>query len=231
MANETYRLKSNKGYLNALFIDNLDGTHSLSVVDANGGLTDGLTNAQLRATPVPVLLPASELFLGVVGGKTTTVSVEFTRENNATPYSIGDVISGSAGTPLVYELPNIMRVNGGSGIVINTQVIFNVKSQTPTLKLNFFNSATPTVSGDNLLHQEKYVDTSKRLGYIDLPAMTTGADSTNSDMSRTMSGTSSAIPVKSAVDSRSIFVSLQTLAVVTLTALSKVTIIVTVLND
>ena len=61
---------------------------------------------------------------------TRPVSVEFTRENNATPYTAGDVISGSAASPLVYELPDAVSMLGGTGTIINAQVIFNVKQVT-----------------------------------------------------------------------------------------------------
>jgi len=163
----------------------------------------------------------------------TTVQVEITRENNATPYGIGDVISGSAATPLVYELPNIMRTAGGSGYITTAMIEFNVKSVVPTLRLNFFNASNPTISGDNLPHKEVYADAAKRLGVIDFPAMTTAADVANSNISRTMAalglGTPT-IPVKAATGSRSLWFSLQTLLAVTLTASSKIMVTVTVDN-
>lgn len=164
-------------------------------------------------------------------GKTSIILAEFTRENNATPYSIGDVISSSASVPTVLHIPNVFRVNGGSGFVSNARVIFNVKNVVPILRLHFFNSATPSVAGDNLPHKELYVDCSKRLGWIDLPAMTTAIDSTNSDMSRTMSTLSSGIAVKALDDSKDLYVLLQTMLAVTLTAQSKVSVVLSVVND
>lgn len=199
-------------------------------VQQDGSLIPVISGSGL--TDVGVVLSASELHLGEVGGRTTTVSTEFTRENNATPYSIGDVISGSAGTPSVYELPNLLRINGGSGLVANLSVIFNVKSVTPTLRVNFFNSSTPAMSGDNLPYREAYSDCSKHLGYMDLPAMSTAADLANTDMSKAMVGMSSCIPLKAAPNSRSIWFSLQLIGgTLTLTELSKVTVVCVVLND
>ena len=200
------------------------------VDDANPGKY--LQGVTLDADPLPVLLSPSEDYIGSVGGKSTTKSVEFTRENNATPYSIGDVISGSAASPLLYELPSIMRVNGGTGLIVNARIEFDVKLVAPQLRLHFFNAPDAIVSGDNLPYQEKYVDGSKRIGYIDFPAMSTATNTTDSDMSSTMIGNSSAIPVHSTANSKSIWVCLQSiLSNVTLTALSKVKIFVTVLND
>lgn len=180
---------------------------------------------------VSASLSASELHLGEIGGKLSIVSVEITRENNATLYGIGDVVSGSAATPLVYELPNIMRVAGGTGYVALVAVTMNVKSVTPALRVHFFNASTPTVSGDNLPHQEKYADTAKRLRYVDLPAMTTAADTANSDMSRAVTASNPWLPVQAAAGSRSLWVSLETLTAVQLTALSKTTILVAVDNN
>jgi len=211
-------------YINVLYHDNANGTFSpTTTLNASGMVIGDVDIATIAA---------GETHIGEIGYKTTTVQIEFTRENNATPYGIGDVISGSAGTPLVYELANIMRVNGGNGYVTNIMVEFNVKSVVPTLRLNFFNASNPTVSGDNLPHKEVYADVAKRLGYIDLPAMTTAADTANSDTSRTIGALGLAnfptIPVKAASNSRSLWISLQTLLAVTLTASSKVTVTVTV---
>ena len=175
-------------------------------------------------------LVAGEAHVGEVGGKITTVSVEFTRENNATPYTAGDVISSSAGSPVVLEIPNLFRINGGSGYVTMARVITNVKSVTPRIRIHGFNVSTPTVSGDNLPHQEKYADSSKRLGYIDLLAMTTGADATNSDMSRGINNTDR-WPVTADGASRSLFVLLETLDAVTLTSGSKLTVTLTLDNN
>lgn len=221
MANKTIRIqgRSLSSHVDQLYIDKGNNQYVQAVAIDSMPTSVSLTDAQLRASPIETLY------------KSTTVSVEFTRDNNATPYGIGDVISGSAGIPLVYELVNLMRSNGGSGQVLSVRVTFNVKSVSPLLRLNFFNSSNPTISGDNLPHKELYSDYPKRLGYVDLPVMATAADVTNSDMSRTMSLIMPYLPVQSVVNSRSIWVSLQTLSAVTLTALSKVLIIVSVLND
>jgi hypothetical protein len=164
-------------------------------------------------------------------GKLTAVSVEITRENNATPYGIGDVISASASTPAVHQLANIMRVVGGSGYISSIRVTSNVKSVVPAIRIHFYNASDPTVSGDNLPHRELYADIAKRLGYVDLPTMTTAADTSNSDMSRTMTATPPWLPVFAAAASRNLWFSIETLTAVTLTAQSKVTVVVIVDNN
>jgi hypothetical protein len=54
-------------------------------------------------------------------------------------------------------------------------------------RIHFFNANDATLSADNAAWQDKYADASKRAGYIDMLAMTTATDTTNSDMSRTYS--------------------------------------------
>ncbi len=199
-----------------------DGTFAEQVALAAGTVNIGDVD-------IASALPAGENLIGEVAGRCTTVSAEFTRENNATPYGIGDVISASAASPALLELPNIFRKAGGNGSIMGVRVTFNVKSVTPVLRVHFFNASNPTISGDNLPHQEKYADVGKRLGYIELAAMETGADTTNSDMSRAIN-ISNVLNVVAAAGSRSLWVLLETRTAVTLTAQSKVTIAVTLLE-
>jgi hypothetical protein len=178
-------------------------------------------------------ITAGETHLGETGGNLITVSVEFTREANATPYSAGDAISSSAAGPVLLELTNAVRINGGSAYVTGCAVVFNVKSVTPRIRVHFFNAspAAANISGDNLPIKELYADASKRLRYIELPAMITAADVTNSDMSRAFITPPPWLPVQAAGGSRSIFVLLETLDAVTLTSGSKVTVVATFDNN
>ena len=191
-------------------------------------------NASLAVTlaTAPALV-AGEAHIGEIGGNTIAVSVEFTRESNATPYAAGDVISSSAGSPVLLELPNAVRVNAGTAYVTGCAVVFNVKSVTPRIRVHFFNAspAAGNISGDNLPVKELYADASKRLRYIELPAMVTAADVTNSDMSRSFITPPPWLPVQAAAGSRSIFVLLETLDAVTLTSGSKVTVVATFDNN
>ena len=207
-----------------------------TAVQANAGAQASKATAVQGITggvAVGVAQTASEAHLGETGGNLITVSVEFTRESNATPYGIGDVISSSAGSPVLLEIPNAVRINGGSAYVTGLAVVFNVKSVTPRIRVHFFNAspAAGNIAGDNLPLIEKYADASKRLRYVELPAMITAADATNSDMSRSFITPPPFLPVQAAAGSRSIFVLLETLDAVTLTSGSKVTVVPTFDNN
>ena len=124
-----------------------------------------------------------------VAGNLITVTTELTRPSDATAYTAGDMLSNSTSTTVPITLSSIMRVSGGSGYIVGIRVSTNLKSITPRLRVHFFNANNATLSADNAPYKELYADGSKRLGYYDLGAMTTEADSTNSDMSRTFDQT------------------------------------------
>jgi hypothetical protein len=77
--------------------------------------------------------------------------------------------------------------NGRGGTITKILLSVNKKSVTPVFRIHFFNANDATLSADNAAWQDKYADASKRAGYIDMLAMTTATDTTNSDMSRTYS--------------------------------------------
>lgn len=159
-----------------------------------------------------------------VSGKKFELSVEITRENNATPYTAGDVVSAAAATVVpAMDFAAAGRVVAGSGYVVGARLTYNVKSVVPRTRVHLFNINTATISGDNLPYRELYADVSKRIGYFDLAAMTTGADTTNSDMSRSVVF-DIRIPYICAAADQSVFAVLETLDAVTLTALSKATL-------
>jgi hypothetical protein len=157
-----------------------------------------------------VAAPASENHLGEVGGNLLPISAEMTRPSDTTGYTAGDVVSNNATTTTPVQVANIFRVAGGSGYIVKLRLVTNKKSITPRLRLHFFNVNTATVSGDNLPFKEVYADSSKRLGYWDMPAMTTAVDTTNSDMSRTID-LSCRIAVTAASGSRDLFIVYETL--------------------
>jgi len=98
-----------------------------------------------------------------------------------------------------------------------------VKSVTPKLRVHMFNASNPTIAGDNLQYKELYADKAKYLRYFDMDAMVTAPDAANSDLSRTIR-TNLREPIKAAAGTQSIWILLQTLDAVTLTAQSKVSI-------
>lgn len=217
-------------FIPILYIDNGDGTYSAATKLVNSDIdignvdVDSIAAGNNNIGNVDIASIASgEAHIGEIGGHIDTVQAEFTRENNATPYSAGDIISSSAASPVVFEMPLAFRIAGGSGYIVGCRITFNVKSVIPRLRAHLFNAANPTIAGDNLQHKELYADAAKRLGFFELDAMVTAADTGNSDMSRA-SKMDLRIPVAAAPGTRSIWILIETLDAVTLTALSKVSI-------
>jgi hypothetical protein len=132
---------------------------------------------------------ASELHLGEVGGNLLNVATEFTRPADTAAYSANDAVGDSTSGITMQALANAARVSGGSGYIVGIKVTTDKKSITPRFRVHFFNTNGATLSNDNFLWQEKYADAGKRLFYYDMPAMITGADSSNSDMSRSIDAT------------------------------------------
>lgn len=161
-----------------------DGTRVPLRVDASGGLQVG------GGGPVSVTgstaLTAGEAHLGELGGNLISVAVEFTRPSDTNAYSINDVVSDDTTTTTMQAIANAGRVSGGSGYIVGIRISTNKKSITPQFRIHFFNTTGATLSGDNANWQDKYADAAKRVAFYDMPAMTTGADTTNSDMSRAL---------------------------------------------
>jgi hypothetical protein len=169
-----------------------------------------------------IILSAGENHIGEIGGRTNLSSVEFTRATpDATAYAANDAVLPAAGG--LAELTNAARVAGGSGYITQIRLSTNKKSITPRLRLHFFNVSNSTLATDNLAWKELYADASKRITYVDMPALTTAADTANSDMSRTMDATVR-VPFQCAVDSTSLWVAIETLDAFTPDAAQKFTI-------
>lgn len=136
------------------------------------------------AVSVSAALAAGEAHLGEVGGNLLTISTEFTRPSDATGYTAGDVVSDNTSATTMQALANAARVSGGSGYIVGIRVATDKKSITPRVRVHFYNTTGATLSVDNAAWQDKYADSSKRVGFYDMPPMSTGTDTTNSDMSR-----------------------------------------------
>lgn len=199
-------------------------------------VTGPLTDTQLRATAVPVLLAtapvlvAGEAHIGEVGGKIARASTEFTRPADTTAYTAGDVVSNSTSATTLIDLANAVRVNGGSGYIVRVALSTDKKSITPRFRVHFFNASGPTVAADNAAYKELYADGAKRLGYVDMPAMITGTDTTNSDMSRTVNDTVR-LPVVAGGATRSLYAVLEALDAFTPASGEKITLTVFVDNN
>lgn len=166
---------------------------------------------------------AGEAHMGEIGGHANKSTVEITLVTGTTPYGANDVVGGNGGLT-IFELTNVGRQIGETQYLVGVRVVTNQKSITPRFRLHFFNANTPTISADNANWQDKYADKDLRTGYIDLPAMTTAADTTNSDMSRAMDMTLRVL-MKCAAASTSLWVAVETLDAFTPTSAQKIYII------
>jgi hypothetical protein len=119
----------------------------------------------------------------VVGGL-ATVSGNFTRPADTTAYTAGDVVSNATSGSALLSIAGCARVNQGSGYIVGARLITDKKSITPRIRVHVYNASNPTFAHDNSAVDIRYADISKRIGTFDLPAMSTGADSTNSTSSQ-----------------------------------------------
>ena len=121
-----------------------------------------------------------------VVGNLISVAVEITRPSDTSPYGIGDVISDSVSATTMQAIADAARTTGGSGYIVGMRASTDKKNSVQQLRIHFFNTNGATISVDNAAWQDKYADAGKRIAYYDLPAMTTAADTSNSDMSRSV---------------------------------------------
>lgn len=163
----------------------------------------------------------------VVGSIPLPVGVEITRPADTTAYAANDSVNTSTSSPTFIDFSTLTRVNGGSAYVVAIRLTTNQKSIIPRFRVHLFNDNTVTLANDNAPWEEKYADVGKRQGYWDLPAMITGADTTNSDMSRTLDLTVR-IPVVATGSSQHIYAALETLDAFTPTSGEKFTLTLTV---
>ena len=115
------------------------------------------------------------------------IATEFTRPSDTTAYAANDVVSDNTTTTTTHSRccwP--ARVTGEGGYITGIRVVTDKKSITPRFRVHIWNVAGATLAGDNAAWKDLYADSRKRVGYIDLPAMITGADRTNSDNSRAL---------------------------------------------
>lgn len=175
---------------------------TLTAAPASGTLNVNLVNLLLRGLVSPTPDAAA--------GTAAVVAVELTRPADTTAYAANDVVSNSTGTTTLMAFAAFARVNGGSGYIVGARLATNLKSITPRFRVHLYNAANPTVSADNAPHRSLYADLGKGLGYFDLPALSTAADTANSDSSRTLDFTLR-VPFLCAAGSQTLYALLETL--------------------
>lgn len=151
------------------------------------------------------------------GGSTKTIIGTLTRPADTAIYAAFDVVSNSTSATTPITIAGAARANGLGGYITGIRLATDKVSITPRFRVHFFNLTTITVSADNALYKEKYIDYSKRVGMIELPAMTTAADVTpitGSDMSRSLNF-DIRIPFQCDSSSTSLYAVLETLDIFT----------------
>ena len=115
------------------YVDMGDGTHALQVAVASGGtvtipVTGPLTDAELRATDVPV---------DVVSSSGSSIIIPVLLGGGA--YIAGDALGG------IMEFPLVSRETG-RGVVLTNLIIADLTVQQPAIEVWFFNQTfTPSV--------------------------------------------------------------------------------------
>lgn len=182
------------------------------------GYTALTVNDALMSSTNPMFAQqtAGEAHIGSVGGQLVTVTATFTRPADTTAYAAGDAVNNSTSAPSLLTLTNAARVNGGGGYLVGVRLATNLKSITPRFRVRLFNDiyssgTTPIVlSNDNAAFQSKYADEAKRVARLDLSAMITPVDTTNSDMS-TSEDTTIRIPFVCQTGGRNLYATLEAL--------------------
>lgn len=155
---------------------------------------------------------SGENHIGQIGGTGYIVSASFTGNGTATLHAINSAITPAAGG--LVEIPNAMRVNGGTAYVMDATLATSASGVTITPKLHFYSASTVTVAVDSGSWIGLFADDVYKLGVYTLPAMTSPSGS-STDMSMATSTDTSitshpAILVGSGANSRSIFVGIET---------------------
>jgi hypothetical protein len=84
------------------------------------------------------------------------------------------------------ELTGWGNLPGGGGVLRGLRLCASKKSINPVIRVHFYRASDPTLAADNAQWIDKFSDDDKRTGYMDMPAMSTAADTSNSDCSRSL---------------------------------------------
>lgn len=109
------------------------------LVGTSGGASSGLTDAQLRASPVPQVLTAGTAYVGTTGGNTAQIDVIPTLTVHAT-YISGDYV-GTSGTAMVFS--GASRINNFTGTILSAVLIDAANASVPCELWLFDTAVTP----------------------------------------------------------------------------------------
>jgi len=189
------------------------------VYNISSGVSGSISGSSI-GTAGGLVLGSSESHIGQIGGTGYIVSASFTGNNNALLHAINSAITPLAGG--LVEIPNAMRVNGGTAYVMDATLATSASGVTITPKLHFYSASTVTVAVDSGSWIGLFADDVYKLGIYTLPAMTSPSGSSTNMSMATSTDTSitshPAILVGSASNSRSIFVGIETTTAFTTSA-------------
>lgn len=133
--------------------------YALLVQEVGGGAGSGLTDDELRATPVPVdagPLDAGEAHIGQVGGHAAIIDVTLTLDTAI--YASGDVLAATQ------EVPNVVRVNGGTAL-LDLVSLRDEDDQGLALDLLFFDQDTD-IGAENAAFDLTDAESRNLLGWV-----------------------------------------------------------------
>lgn len=126
-----------------------------------------------------VTLLAGESHVGEVGGRTAVVGDETTMLYPANPHVAGDAVAGTTSNSSTAALRGlaVARVSGGSGYLTKVKMWTDQAACTARFRVHFYTVEAPTgaIVGDDAQMTQLYLNKAQELGYIDLPAMASGA--------------------------------------------------------
>lgn len=143
---------------------------------AAGSVPVVLTAAQIASLMAPVLA-SGENFVGLCG-RGGTIVTGTTSTTDTTLLTIGDAVGS------LITFTDIARANGKSFWIVGVKISAAKVSIVPQLRLHLFNANDATLSANNVAFQTKVADFDKRIRSIDIPALATPADTSNSNESR-----------------------------------------------
>ncbi len=204
MDNAIYNFRADNGTVLPLKLtDNGDGTFSLSTSGGSGGAGSGLTNTELRATPVPVSGGITDTQLRAtavpVSGPLTDTQLRLTALSVTIPASelhLGMVSGQGDSFPVEFTRPNdatpyavndvvgpavtglldfgtVSRVNGGSAYIVKARLLTNQAANVASYRLHLYEDSTPTAIADNAVFTLLWANRAVRLGFIDFDACAT----------------------------------------------------------
>jgi hypothetical protein len=123
---------------------------------------------------------------GMSNQNTTVLWAErdFTRPLNATPYAVNDVVSNSASATSTMTFVDMASKEGGAGYITKVRLETNQSTCVAQFRLWLYTIETPVVAADNALFTLLYANRGSRLGYLDIPALTTEATGSNEAMAQ-----------------------------------------------